>query len=147
MTRKNSAAEIAEWTQEMRADVPPGSTLTTVLRHRSASGMTRDIDVYSFTCEDGRVVKRWLSYRAAAILGWTFNERTEAVRVSGAGMDMGFHLVYSLSRRLYPDGFTCTGKDYPDKRCPSNDHSNGAPIDGTMHHSDGGYAISHEWLG
>ena len=25
------------------------------------------------------------------------------VRVSGAGMDMGFHLVYSLGRAVWPD--------------------------------------------
>jgi len=56
-------------------------------------------------------------------------------------MDMGFHLVYSLSRALYPDGFACVG-DY----CPSNDHSNGQPKDLRSHHRDGGYALRQEWI-
>lgn len=27
------------------------------------------------------------------------------IKVEGAGMDMGFHLVYSLSQRLFGDGY------------------------------------------
>jgi len=40
-------------------------------------------------------------------------------------MDMGFHLVSTLSYYLYPEGFGCTGKSEGRDRCPSNDHSNG----------------------
>ena len=50
----------------------------------------------------------------------TYNRKAEAIRVGGCGMDMGFHVVYNLSRALYRDGrFVCMGED-----CPSNDHSN-----------------------
>jgi hypothetical protein len=43
---------------------------------------------------------------------------------------MGFHLAYTLSRVIYPDGFGCIGKPNDAARrwsgaCPSNDHSNG----------------------
>ena len=38
-------------------------------------------------------------------------------------MDMGFALVYGLSRTLYRDGHKCLG-DKGKTRCPSNDHSN-----------------------
>lgn len=64
-----------------------------------------------------------------------------AIRMRGAGTDMAFHLVYSLSRTLYGQGYTCTGEN-----CRSNDHANG-DNDRTPHlHEDGGYAINHEWL-
>lgn len=155
MTRKASKADAAQYLAEMRETIPAGTTLTTVLRHRSPSGMTRAIDVYQFSCEDGRVSKSWLSYRVAAVIGEPFSERYEAVNVYGAGMDMGFHLVYGLARRLFPDGFDCTGE-----RCPSNDHTNGMPRPAASatalgyypeidrpHHSDGGYALRQEWLG
>lgn len=44
--------------------------------------------------------------------------------MNGCGMDMGFHLVYSLSRVLFSPkqgGFECLGIGH---YCPSNDHSN-----------------------
>ena len=50
---------------------------------------------------------------------------------SGAGMDMGFHLVYSLSRRLFPDGF----------KTPKGYRRNG-PL---KYDTDGGYALKHQW--
>lgn len=161
-TPRASAQERAEWADDLRGQLPPGSTAYTVLRHVSRSGMLREIDVLAFDCEDGKVQKRWLSYRVAALLGRTLGDR-DGIRETGAGMDMGFHLVYSLSRRLYADGFDCAGE-----HCPSNDHSNGMPrpmlADGRIadptywiaiggglnadlpHHADGGYAIRHEWL-
>jgi hypothetical protein len=118
--------------------------------------MSRAIDLYALTCEpDGTVGRYWLSYRAAAVMGWTFSNRYEALIASGAGMDMGFHAVYSLSSRLYPDGFDCTGE-----RCPSSDHSNGMPRPlitaaeaasmigkaPVPHHASGGYALRQAWL-
>lgn len=124
MATRSTAAEREQWTAEMRETLPPGSTVYTVLRNVSASGMTRSIDAYALTAdpdEPDRIVKRWLSYRIAAILGYPYDDRRECVKVGGAGMDMGFHLIYSLSSRLYPDGFDCTGE-----HCPSNDHTNGS---------------------
>jgi hypothetical protein len=75
-----------------------------------------------------------------------------AIKVGGCGMDMGFSLVYGLSRTLYREGHACTigedhghhsGTDY----CPSNDHVNDrnwSRYEGL--HSDGGYAVSQRWL-
>lgn len=63
--------------------------------------------------------------------------------VGGCGMDMGYHLVYALARKLWPDGFDCIGPG-----CPSNDHSNGDRdyTPGHRHHADGGYCLKHRWL-
>jgi hypothetical protein len=107
--------DVTRWIEEMRRDLPPGSTVYTTVKHVARSGMSRSIDVH--TIEDNE--PRWMSYRVAAILGESFDEQRESVRVYGAGMDMGFQLVYNLSSVLYPRGFGCIGKD-----CPSNDHSN-----------------------
>lgn len=129
--------------ERLRGMLKPGDTLHTVLRHVSASGMTRSIDVYKLTWDFERAQpdRQWLSRLVATATDTRFDEKREAVSVGGAGMDMGFHLVYSLSYRLYPDGFTCIGE-----RCPSNDHSNGDRDYSPHHHNSGGYALRHEWL-
>ena len=51
---------------------------------------------------------RWLSYHVANVLKWTYKDKTNAVGVGGCGMDMGFHLVYTLSSILYKDGYALT---------------------------------------
>jgi hypothetical protein len=116
MTRLTKAqeAERQEYIHTLRDELPPGSTLYTVLRHVSRSGMSRNIDVYLI---DGGE-PHWRSYRVASALGLPIAQ--DAVKVVGCGMDMGFHIVSNLSRVLYPNGFGCIGEG-----CPSNDHSNG----------------------
>lgn len=116
MTKAQEAAQ-QEAIEKLRAILKPGDTITTVLRHVSSSGMYRAIDLFLFDKKGGR---RWLSrYVADAGIG-RWDDKREAVGAGGAGMDMGFHLVYNLSHSLFPNGFRCTGKN-----CPSNDHSNG----------------------
>jgi hypothetical protein len=86
-------------------------------------------------------VPQWISRLVGKAIGERFNDKRECLSVSGCGMDMGFHVVYSLSRTLFKDNFECIGKS-----CPSNDHSNG-DRDYTPHqHSDGGYALRHKWV-
>jgi hypothetical protein len=120
--------------------------------------MFRKIDVFSVSNGSPRDV----SYHAAMAIGSPRDRETGALRVSGCGMDMGFHVAYALSATLYRDGFGCIGEG-----CPSNDHSNGdrdytphmdtaaraASADGTpcaCHadhwHREGGYALRHRWL-
>lgn len=112
MTKQECIANLRELLQ-------PGSTVYTVLRSVARSGMSRNIDVYYLECVDGKVEKHWLSSRVAKAIGETFNTKRDCLRVSGCGMDMGFHVVYNLSRVLFSGGHACTGK-----RCPSNDHNN-----------------------
>lgn len=132
---KYTRTEVNEATEELREILTPGDTIYCVLRHVSPSGMTRWVDLYIMG-EDG---PRWLSYRASRVVGYPVNTRNhEGIEVGGAGMDMGFHLVYSLASRLYSDGFACLGEG-----CPSNDHSNREERDW---HPEGGYALKHRWL-
>lgn len=138
----------------------PGSTVYTVLRSVSRSGMSRDIDLY--VIENGEPHR--ITFHAARACGFTYSRKTEALRVGGCGMDMGFHVVSTLSHVLYPDGFGCVGRtSEPRTSCPSNDHSNGdrdytphgfprggiddgTPEGRTHWHRSGDYAIQHRWM-
>jgi hypothetical protein len=122
----------------LRETLKPGDTLHTVLRNCSRSGMTRSIDVYLM--QDGD--PRWLSRFVAKACDFSFDEKRDAIRVGGCGMDMGFHVVYTLSRVLWPEGFECAGKG----RCAANDHYNGDRNYEPHQHQDGGYALKQRWL-
>lgn len=99
MTKRELAEqERLDAIKELRKIVKPGMTVYTILRHVSKSGMTRDISLVVF--RKGQPIH--LNYWAAKALGWT--QRTgfaDSIRVNGCGMDMGFHLVYSLSATIF----------------------------------------------
>lgn len=131
-------AEREDATNKLREMFPPGSTVYTILRHVSRSGMQRSISIVG-KWEDGRLGNvDWLAARA---LGYRLDRDRGGLKVSGCGMDMGFHLVYSLSRVLWHGNFECIGQG-----CSSNDHSNGDRDRSPHQHSDGGYALRHCWL-
>ena len=75
------------------------STVYTILRTRSASGMSRTI---SLLVANGNEITD-ITYLAAKALGDKLVEANghRAIRVQGGGMDMGFHLVYNLSSVLF----------------------------------------------
>lgn len=100
----------------------PNDKIYCVLRHVSKSGMSRKIDFYKMT-KDG---PRWLSNYIADILEY---RQDNGLVIGGCGMDMGFHVVYTLGATLWPTG---TAKPHGTR--------NGEPD------SDGGYALKHEWL-
>ncbi len=78
-------------------------TAYTIIRKVSASGMSRQISVK--VIKEGRLYD--ISYSVAKVLDWSLVQNAHnAVRVSGCGMDMGFHLVSSLSHSLYGDDYT-----------------------------------------
>ena len=76
-------------------------TVFTILRHVSASGMSRDISL--FTVHDGEILN--ITWHASKVSRANSSLRKRngynVVRVSGCGMDMGFHSVYSLSTALF----------------------------------------------
>ncbi|WP_159795690.1 hypothetical protein [Puerhibacterium puerhi] len=113
----------------LRDLLPPGATVRVIIRHVSASGMMRTISPVVVV---GDSVRDLSGLVARAGIGFREDSKRYGLRVGGAGMDMGFHLVYSLSSALYPDGFKCTGHQYTETRrngrrvlgCPSNAHAN-----------------------
>lgn len=112
-------------------------TVYTKLCHVSKSGMMRVIDTYIVR---NNVILR-LSWSAAIATGHKYNIKHEGVQADGCGMDMGFHIVYGLSRSLWPDGYMCDGAP-----CRSNDHSNGDRDRSPHMHHDGGYRLNHRWM-
>lgn len=138
--RDAAIAKLREW-------IHPGDTVYTILESVSRSGMSREIRVLVpqiiHPDADARTAVDFLhpNHAVSQALGIRQGKR-DGLIVGGCGMDMGFHLVYSLSRVLFRDGFPCTGS-----HCPSNDHSNGDRdyTPGRLH-SDPGYALRHRWL-
>ena len=127
----------------------PGDTVYTSLDKVSASGITRYISVYIARIDknrayaNGRPYIKRISWEVAKVLD--YKQNNTSLIVGGGGMDMGFHVVYSLSRSLFDKKFKCIGEG-----CPSNDHSNGEMNPAKDHkgelHSDAGYALNQEWL-
>ena len=138
MSRKNKAqqAETANHITMLQTMLEPGTTVYTVIRHVSSSGMSRNIDVYAMVDNEPRNI----SYLVADVTDTPLS-KDGSLRVTGCGMDMGFHIAYTLSATLYRDGFDCTGTG-----CPSNDHSNGDRDYTSHHHTSGGYAIKQRWM-
>jgi hypothetical protein len=131
-------AERSEALETLRQLLKSGDTVFCVCEHVARSGMSRRIKFYSADPENtGRM--NWLSGLIAKALD--MRRVDYAIHVSGCGMDMGFSVVYDLSRALWPDGFECVGD-----RCCSNDHSNGDRDYAPHKHQDGGYALRSSWL-
>jgi len=75
-------------------------TAWTILKNVSASGMSRDMKVC--TQYEERVVDiTWYVSKASSVGQLKERNGQRVVRVGGCGMDMGFHLIYSLSIALY----------------------------------------------
>jgi len=122
--KQGAALHRAQAIESLLKLLAPGAAVYTVLRHVSASGMSRRIDMY--TIRDGEL--RYLSGYAAVALGAKLH-RDRGIVVSGCGQDMGFHLVYSLGAALWPNG---TPEPHGTR--------NGEPD------TAGGYALKHRWI-
>jgi hypothetical protein len=131
MTTKNARkeAERDDARARLLTMLKPGDRVYTVLRHVSASGMSRRISlVVATTDHDGKPAVTSIDWLAARLLSYRQHDRGGLV-VGGCGMDMGFHLVYALGSALWPDGTP-----------EPHGRRNGEPD------TAGGYALRHEWL-
>lgn len=140
--------EKAEALARLREWLKPGDTVYTILEHVSSSGMSRAIRfVIPKIGDDGQPYFLHPNHAIGTVLGLRFHSsrgvRSDALHVTGCGMDMGFDCVYNLGRYLWPDGVPCSGEN-----CQSNDHLNNRNCkrDGTHLHRDGGYALRQAWL-
>lgn len=100
----NTKASCAEHHDEslarLRDILAEHSTIWPVLRKVSSSGMMRHLSF--LTVYKGEI--RDISWDIANVLDYAVTD-DNALKVSGAGMDMGFHVVYSLARVLFDDGY------------------------------------------
>ena len=106
--RRASAEEI------LRDVLHEGDTVYTVVKSVSRSGMYRHIVLLAW---DGERIRN-ISGRAAQVMDWRWHD-DNSIGVSGCGMDMGFHAVYTLAACL----FRTVG-----------------------HRGRDGYKLNHEWL-
>lgn len=91
----------AQQEERLRELAPEGTTLYVILRHVSRSGMQRRISVVAIIDGD----PYHMDYLVALALERRTNGNGEGIVCHGAGMDMGFELIYSLSQALYGDGY------------------------------------------
>jgi len=117
--KAQKALEVQDAKKQLLAHyVSEGSTVYTVLRSVSSSGMSRTLSLK--VASEGKILD--LTYYAGIVLDWPIVEvnGSRALRVGGCGMDMGFHTVYTLSRVLFRE-------------------------EGEQLHCDAGYALNHAW--
>ena len=89
--------------KRLKEEIKKGDTLWTQLNHVSQSGMMRHISVRQikkdYPLDWTRLVSLALDWKEGK------NRSGGGIKVGGCGMDMGFHLVYTLSSVLYDDGY------------------------------------------
>jgi hypothetical protein len=107
MSKKYSKEEVEKARTRLLELLKPGDKVYCILRHVSRSGMLQLISPVVFEKnEPGESGYPFhLDNPVAAVLGWPSKGTGEGIRVNGCGMDMGFHLVYSLSWVLFKDGY------------------------------------------
>jgi len=104
--------------------IKPNSVINTLVRSVSSNGMSRRISLYIVDGQEMRSIDHW----ASVITGYKQSDKGGLI-VGGCGMDMGFHLVYTLGALLWPNG-----TDF------AHGTRNGVPD------IDGGYALKHRSL-
>jgi hypothetical protein len=142
MATKKTTEQL-EAIERLRGWIKPGDTIYCILRNVSRTGMSRVIDLKHIDCTDAERPMSHIGYNAALAMGMSYDRKREGIKIGGAGMDMGFALVYDLAWTLWPEGAPCTGD-----KCPSNDHTNdrSSPRGEGVTHKDAGYALKHSWL-
>ena len=107
MTSKAAQArqEKAEAIARLQDTLKPGDRVYTILKHVSQSGMSRVISVVHVTTEGEIECLDWLIARAGIFNRTTASARQDGLKVSGCGMDMGFHVVYEVSGAVFSDGY------------------------------------------
>src|SRR5208337_4664523 len=80
--------------------IVPGTTLYTVLRHVSRSGMMRSLSVVQMEKNE----PRWITYHVARACDWNEDRKRDALKVPGIGTDVGFEVVNNLGAVLFPNG-------------------------------------------
>lgn len=104
---KASKIERDEQIEKLREWFPKGSTVYTILRKVSASGMSRQISVVCLRIDGDKIIDLHPNWSVSKALGYRLNKggAHDAVVISGCGMDMGFEIAYSLASLLHGDGY------------------------------------------
>lgn len=105
---KASELERNEQIEKLREWFPKGSTVYTILRKVSASGMSRQISVVCLRIDGDKIVDLHPNWSVAKVLGRRLNKggAHDALVIGGCGMDMGFEIAYSLGAAIHGDGYS-----------------------------------------
>lgn len=125
--------------ERLRKLLRPGMEVQCVLRSCSRSGMRRRVSLIALDPVTGPF---HLDALAARALQWSRVRQYpgEGVVVDGCGMDMGFHLVYSLASVVFGDYVVpLRGADRGRLTRWRNGRGEWSP-------KDAGYALRHRWL-
>jgi hypothetical protein len=106
MSTTTTKQEKQEQIEKLREWMPEGSTIYTILRYVSASGMMRCVSVVVFDKETGRPFHP--NYSTAKAIGYklTTKNGTDCLKIGGCGFDAGHDVVYALSHAIYGNGNT-----------------------------------------
>lgn len=109
MTTKEKQAERAEALTQLRALCPPGTTVYTILRSVSRSGMSREISV--LVQSGGRFLHP--NYSVSLVTGHRLNRKgwRDALISKGCGFAHAETLVQDLSHALYGDDTSLLHQD------------------------------------
>jgi hypothetical protein len=91
---------------DLRALLPPGTTVYTILRYRSPVGTARVIQVLYLRTDPagGREKPCYIGFKVASALGHKYDTEHEGVFSQSVVADIGFDIVHSLSHLLHGDG-------------------------------------------
>lgn len=94
--KQSQQAQALEQLSNIFNSTPWDDSVYAVLRHVSSSGMSRNIDFY--VIRDNQ--PRYITGLIAQALDYKLS-KNGGLTVGGCGMDMGFHVIYTLSSMLY----------------------------------------------
>ncbi len=138
MTKKEKEAQRLEAVAFLKKYLKAGDRVYTVLNHVSSSGMSRRISVIIPTIKgDDELGIFNITGWVAQALGYKCEANKNGMKVGGYGMDMGFHVVYSLGSALWGHG--------KDSEAPKQNYEtfrNGVIGPET----DGGYLLRQIWV-
>lgn len=137
-TETRPMSEKEEARAELLKILSPGDTVYTLLRHVSASGMTRHIDVYTIQDDKPIYLTAYVA-KACEIRRLGPGAPRWSLVVGGCGMDMGFYVVYTLGRVLWPEG-AASAIHRADKAYTRGRNGDQGP------ETDGGYMLRQEWF-
>jgi len=104
--RKNINTQKKESIDILKKYIKKDITIHSIIRNVSVSGMSRNI---SFKVIDKKELLD-LSWHISKALEYPFNDKKHAIKVSGCGMDMAFHVVHNLSHVLFNNGYKLKSK-------------------------------------
>lgn len=121
MTKNKKGQELEDYKsafEYLHKIIKPDETVHCLVKYVSQSGMSRRISF--FVVLDNKRIQ-CIDWYIAQLTGFKRHAKHEGLVIGGCGMDMGFHVVYTLSRAMFYN-------------------------DPAYEKSDAGYVIKHSWL-